>query len=331
MFPRQVVGWRLGSGALAAALVWPVAADHGPALHQTTDRIPQIELKAPGVFDDRARPAVAENALRYQVNATVLIPLLVASIPLVSRDNVGFGSAAARDFRAADGGWLRTYEFFAASISEQARGMNRMGFLREAVRLGADGNEWTVHFGVVSSNREETRDEAERNLDRDESIQPYSILDGFTDRAQTSNASVQLDLEGRWESSDDLYAELRPQWEAAEPDEETILENRDGRLYAEPLGFLGGLQWSLQTAAADVSRGEEPSKYRYPFVHNGKVFYLEVRGHAVDDRRQRRYAEAGLMASDAVLHRFNFRILDDKRDTWAVASRSSSARSGDAA
>ena len=65
MFPRQVVGWRLGSGALAAALVWPVAADHGPALHQTTDRIPQIELKAPGVFDDRARPAVAENALRY--------------------------------------------------------------------------------------------------------------------------------------------------------------------------------------------------------------------------------------------------------------------------
>ena len=81
------------------------------------------------------------------------------------------------------------------------------------------------------------------------------------------------------------------------------------------MGFLGGLQWSLQTAAADVSRGEEPSKYRYPFVHNGKVFYLEVRGHAVDDRRQRRYAEAGLMASDAVLHRFNFRILDDKRDT----------------
>ena len=106
--------------------------------------------------------------VRYQVNATVLIPLLVTSIPLVTRELVGFGSAAARDFRAEDGGWLRTYEFFAVSIPEQARGMNRMGFLREAVRVGADGNQWTAHFGVISSKWEETRNEAERNLDRDE-------------------------------------------------------------------------------------------------------------------------------------------------------------------
>ena len=237
MFQRQTAGWRLGLCALVAMLVWPVAAEHGPALYQTRDRIPQIELRAPGVFGDPAQPTVAEATIRYQVNATVLIPLLVTSIPLVTRELVGFGSAAARDFRAEDGGWLRTYEFFAVSIPEQARGMNRMGFLREAVRVGADGNQWTAHFGVISSKWEETRNEAERNLDRDESVQPYSILDGFTDRAQISNTSVRLDLDGRWEHSDDLYTELRPQWERAEPDEETTLRNRDGRTYFRAPGL----------------------------------------------------------------------------------------------
>ena len=281
---------------------------------QTARRIPRIETHAPGAFDGE-RPVLSEAEARYQVNATVVIPLIVASVPLVSRDDVGFGSAAGRDFSDGRGRVVRTYEFFAASIPERARGLNRLGFLREAVQLGRDGARWTAHFGVISANRETSREEAEASLDRDESVQPYTILDGLTDRSKNSNQVVELDLEGRWPTADALYADIRPQWQAAEPEDATVLENRDGRTYVQPVGFLGGLQYSLRVVAADVFRGNRPRKFRYPFVHDGKVFSLGLIRHAVDRGRQTRYAEAGLVTPDAVVHRLDYDIVDSDGNT----------------
>ena len=185
--------WRTGLLVLIAA----VCAIVGGESRAAEDRVPHIETRAPGTFDGE-RPVLSEAKARYQVNATVVLPLLVASIPLVSRDAVGFASAAGRDFPDEGRIRLRTYEFFAASIPGRARGLNRLGFLREAVELRFDGVRWTAHFGVISSNRESSREEAEASLDRDESVQPYTILDGFTDLTKNTNEAVDLDLKGRW-------------------------------------------------------------------------------------------------------------------------------------
>ena len=43
------------------------------------ERVPQIELRAPGAFDDPDRPVISEIQFDYQVNATVLLPLLFVS------------------------------------------------------------------------------------------------------------------------------------------------------------------------------------------------------------------------------------------------------------
>ena len=278
-------------------------------------RVPQVELRAPGAFDDPSLPARAVVSGNYEVHATVFIPLLFVSIPVANRDVVGVASTVARDVTADDGSWVRTYEFFAASVPERSRGLNRLGFLREAVRQGRDGVHSTAHFGVVSSTREATREEAEENLDRETRIESYSMLDGFTDRSQTWSATVKLDLEGQWATAGALYADLRPRWAVADPDEETTLQNERGQTYLEPVGFLGALQHSLRMAAVDAAQRGTPRPFRYSFIHNGKVFYLDLRGHSLDHGRRQRYVQAHLVALDALVHKLDYRIVDHEGDS----------------
>ena len=297
---------------LVGAIAW---SPSDPNLQPMAERVPQIELRAPGAFDDPDRPVISEIQFNYQVDATVLLPLLFVSIPLARRDDVGFGNASSRDFHAERGMRLRTYEFFATSIPERARGLNRLGFLREALLVKGDAVRSTAHFGVVSSNREQTREEAETLLDRDESVQPYTVLDGFTEQSQTSYEVTKLELERRWPTAGALYADLKPRWQAAEPDEEATRPNRDGQRYSEPGGFLGGFQHSLRAAAADLARGVPPRRLRQPFIHHGKVYRLELRGHSVDEGRRRRYVEAHLAAHDATIHKIEYRIRNDRGDT----------------
>ena len=91
---------------------------------------PKIELWAPDAFDGTGR-STGEYCVRYRVDATVLFPLF--SIPLAHREDVGFASAMVRDTNADASSRVRAYELFATSFPERARGLNRMGFIREAV------------------------------------------------------------------------------------------------------------------------------------------------------------------------------------------------------
>ena len=304
---------RVNRFAVVPLLVGAFAWSSPPSgLQPTGERVPQIESKTPGAFDDPHRPAISEIDFAYQVNATVLLPLLFVSIPIVSRDNVGFGSASSRDFRTDQGMHLRTYEFFATSNPERARGLNRLGFLREALLMEGSEVHSTAHFGVISSNREQTREEADTRLDRDESLQAYSIVDGLISHGQTTYELLELELEGRWPTAGALYAEVRPGWQTAEPDESETQPNPDGQRYPDPVGFLGGLQHSLQAVAADLARGARPRRHRQPFLHNGKVYGLELRGHSVDTRRLQRYVGERLVQPDATVHKINYRLRDER-------------------
>jgi hypothetical protein len=280
-----------------------------PTFSPAVDRVPQVEVRAPGAFGPSARPT-AEHRVRYQVNATVLLPLF--SIPFASRDNVGFAVTSVQDFTNRVSGLLRTHELFAASFPERARGLNRMGFIREAVNLERDGARWTAHFGALSSNPETSRRQVD--LDSDENLRAYTVMDGFTDSRRSWNRDVRLQLEGSWTSPLDFYETLIPIWQGKElePPNRSFPQTSPG--YSEPLGFLGIVIQSLRTAARDVSRGGEPRKIRYPFTHKGELMYLNLRAHRVDGRRQQKFVETGLVEAGAVVHRLDYRILDDEKD-----------------
>ena len=284
----------------------PVSGQGAPGQVRRT----RIEQRTPGVFDDSGSDALAEHEVRYQVNATVRIPLLFGSIPLVSRDEVGVGSFTVRDFAAEGTARLRAYEFFAVSIPERSRGLHRLGFMREVVHLGLDGAHWTAQFGVISGNAVASRDETDPRQERESHVQSYTALDAFTDPTRTTNDRVAIDLDGRWLTASELYADVRPLWGHATPDQTTTYENRARRGYVQPVAFLGALQHSLRIVAADIARRREPRKFRYPYVHGGALYFLELQDHQVDTRRQRVYIEVGLVGPDAVVHRMRYRLVD---------------------
>ena len=280
-----------------------------------TSRSPQIEIWAPGIYDGSERPADREDQVRYQVDATVLFPLF--SIPLAHREDVGFASAAVQEFSKGPQ-LVRTFELFSASFPERARGLNRTGFIREVVNIRRGRIRWTAHFGALSSNPETSRQEVA--LDGDESLQSYTVLDGFTNDSHSSNVDAHVVLDGSWSSAQQFYETLVAVWRLAEPE----VEEGRSQLQADvpsmrPLGFLGILHHSLDTAARDVQRRSVPRKILHPFAHKGQLMFLALRDHRVDDKRQQLYVERGLVPSDATVHRLDYQVLDrDKNELQRV-------------
>lgn len=273
-------------------------------------RSPQIEIWAPGIYDGIERPADREDRVRYQINATVLFPLF--SIPLAHREDVGFASAAVQEFSKGPQ-LMRTFELFSASFPERARGLNRTGFIREVVNIRRGRIRWTAHFGALSSNPETSRQEVA--LDSDESLQSYTVLDGFTNDSHSSNVDAHLVLNGSWSSPQQFYETLMPVWRMAEPEAEEERSQPQADVPSmRPLGFLGILHHSLDVAARDVERRSVPRKILHAFAHKGQLMFLALMDHRVDDGRQQLYVEQDLVASDATVHRLDYRILDQDKD-----------------
>ena len=174
-----------------------------------------------------------------------------------------------------------------------------MGFIREAVALGPDGIRWTAHFGALSSNPEESRQEV--TLESDETLQSYTVMDGFTDRTHASNTDVRLQLEGTWRFPTVFYDTLVAVWRATVPEPKSPSPAQAEVPYLEPLGFLGIVVKSLRDAALDVERASSPRKRRYPFAHKGELTYLVLDGHRIDERRHQSYVTDGLLEPAATV------------------------------
>jgi hypothetical protein len=279
------------------------AQESGPAT-------PWVEVTAPRAFDEFP-PNVSEQwEVSYRVDATVRLPLLFAKIPIVSRERVGVTSFSARDFTPDRRTGLRAYEFYAASFPERARGLNRLGFLREALTVTRGRVTETAQFGVISSEREDTMAKADEVLDNDAELLPYSVIDSLIRPATASSRVVRLSLAGSWNSAASLHHDVRPMWDDEEPAETRYLENLGDDRYATPLAFLGGLQKSLQDVADAVAAGQDPRRtHRYqPYVHNGRLFRFEVRSVDEDRDRAEDYGEAGWLEDPTTLRRVEYRL-----------------------
>ena len=106
-------------------------------------------------------------------------------------------------------------------------------------------------------------------------------------------------------------------WSVTPPDADRTLDNVNGESYMQPVGFLAGIQQTLQLAAADYSTDSAIDRFRYPYVHNGRVFFLELRNHEIDDGRAREYSAAGLVTAGATVHKLTYRVVDDRGDEVA--------------
>jgi len=265
-------------------------------------RVPTLEARAPGLFD----PASAQlrgQRVRYRVDADILLPLVLTSIHITSRSDVGWVTAGYRDCAADADAVLRGYELFSASRPERARGLNRQGFFREAVRIKPGGAVWTAYFGAMSYSPEQSYGEAEKALNAGRP-QAYEITDGLATAEQARALVFRVVTESPASDASDLYAALRPL--LAEPRRSPSVDAKPSKTLPT-LAFLGALETSLQAAAAAPGH-IDPKKKDIAFIHSGGVKVLELKGMSRDTGRGKRLASGGFVRTVNDVYSLDYRI-----------------------
>jgi hypothetical protein len=243
----------------------------------------------------------------------VRLPLLIGSIPIARRDNVGVGEFSVHDCPGSDATRVRAYEFFAGSSPERARGLNRLGFLREATRLGRAGPEETAHFGVMTISREESVEEARRAVDKGDTAQLYAFISGVIGPRGASNTVVRAPMSGRWTSASDLFRQVRPLWEAGPVAYSRTVVNAGRQQFESPVGFLGAIELSLRQVASEVAAARRVRGNPVAYVHNGRVYRLVITGGGLDAGQRAVYEAEGVLAPAAEVWRVEYRIVNEQR------------------
>lgn len=118
-------------------------------------------------------PDSVPDARYYRVDATILL----LSLPICTRPNVGSGYTR-RTVSRGEGGSTHVLEFAAGSLPERARGLNRLGMIRETVtELGGSIVE-ARYFGFMTASREESLGEAKNALNESAAESLFVAIEG---------------------------------------------------------------------------------------------------------------------------------------------------------
>jgi hypothetical protein len=293
--------------AAAAALAGVAALASTPPAADALPYVTWIENRASRAFDP-ATPQLRGLQAGYRVDAHVLLPLGFTSLELWSRTDVGMAVASYRDFAADAGDVLRAYELFSESRPERARGFDRRGFFREAVRLTPGGAAWTAYFGAMTSWPEKTLAEARRSAD---GPQPhtYEAIDGLSAPLETRSSVFLVATDRKLSGPNDLWAAVRPQLDAGPPRHSESIVGTAARPLPT-LAFLGALQISLRSAAVHRAAPLAPRATRVAFTHNGQVRQLELASIDPDPVRGRLYPRPEIVRNPADVFQLRYRIIN---------------------
>jgi hypothetical protein len=301
-FPAVLVLATLVAGIAGVSALGRVPADDDVRPYSTW-----IESRASGVFDP-ATPQVRGLRAVYRVDAHILLPLGFTSLDILSRTDVGTAVASYRDCAAEGDDVVRAYEFFSVSRPERARGLDRRGFFREAVRLTPGGAAWTAYFGAMTTWPEKTLAEARKSVDRPPS-HIYEAIDGLSSPLEMKSSVFRVSTDRPLTSPGEFWAAMRRQLEATAP---RYVDGKTGSSLKPlpPLAFLGALQASLRSAAIHRDRPLPPAATRLAFSHNGRLRQLELVSISRSARRARRYSNTGLVRNPPDVFELRYRIIN---------------------
>jgi hypothetical protein len=272
-----------------------------------------IETRASSAFDP-ATPHLRSMRVAYRIDAHILLPLGFASLELWTKEGVGQAVASYRDCDVEPGEVLRAFELFAASDPPKAHGLDRRGFLREALGVAPSGVAWTAYFGVMTAWPEKTLSDARKSA----SGPPphlYEAIDGLSTPLDGRSSLFVVSTEGQHRDPAALWAAVRPQLDDLAPRKALALIGTPIRPLPA-LAFLGALQAGMRSAAAHRDRPLSPAASRVPFVHNGLVRQLELSSMARDRDRGRRAVSSGLARGAADVYELRFRIVNPGEDDF---------------
>ncbi len=201
------------------------------------------------------RPDSRMEMRKYTANATVML----FSIPLVSKARVGSGYAVVEQ-----AGNTQSIQFGAGSYPENARGLNRLGFIQEAVVEEAPGKPAECAWlAFMTTSQEKNLDQAKKALEASGAMVPYSASQGYGKQGRFRSRVDRLEFSSKytWRNIERLVEEARGTMNSLTGDEAPAGEG--GR----PATFL----YLVRRAMLD-SRTRTSSL----LVFNGKEFQLDA-------------------------------------------------------
>jgi hypothetical protein len=131
---------------------------------------------------------------RYTAGATVML----FSIPLVSRASVGSGYAVVEEADRPAGRTL-SIQFGAGSYPDKARGLNRLGFIQEAVVEETPGRaSECAWFAFMTTSREKDLSQARVALQTSADMVPYSASQGIGTKGDFHSRVDRLEFANRY-------------------------------------------------------------------------------------------------------------------------------------
>ena len=200
----------------------------------------------------------------YQATAT----FLVFGVPIFKRKDVGSACACVEIGFAGDR-TVSALQFAAGSNLERARGLNRLGLMREAVVEQDSRLLKTSYAGFLTSSPEKSLDQGRHALNTAATEMACTLGSGESELGRTELSVRRFTIPGatRWT---DAVAILN----SIEKDSLDALAHRATSAHGPCATFL----YAIRRAAL-----EEASKARRQFFHNGKLHELITEKHQADD------------------------------------------------
>jgi hypothetical protein len=200
---------------------------------------------------------------QYRANAAVTF----FSIPLVSRAAVGSGFALIEEC-VSRGAKAVAIQFGAGSFPNRARGLNRLGYIKEEIVEAAPGKPLEcAYFAFMTTSQEKNLDQAKRAIEVAHGMIPYSAAEGsgqkghFASRVSRFNFPSEL----TWRDCPELVRRVRSAMSLGSEGQRA--EKDLPRSTAAPATFL----YAVRAAMLDPARKTDSA-----LVYNGKDYRLRT-------------------------------------------------------
>jgi hypothetical protein len=208
-----------------------------------------------------------EQTVRYRAKATILM----LSVPVFSRDNVGGGYLRVAEREETPGARRIELEFAAGSLPERAAGLDRLGAFEESVLETGGQLAQATYFGFMTASNEKSLDQAKAAL--------HSKAAGLTAiRGRIADGRVWNRLlrlsdvpQTPWFEHRALAGQLRRRFDDATTASEREVAGGGGGAARPLVTFLYALRCAMRAT---------PAACEQRFVHNGEALVLRTQKRA---------------------------------------------------
>jgi len=234
----------------------------------------------------QAPDAAAGCERRYRADAQVLL----FSIPVLHRANVGDGAAGWRETAGEDGAAVKLLEFTGRSAPERAAGLNRFGMVQELSRT-VDGGTEAIYFGLMTSSPEESAAEARKALHSNAKEVWFSAIEGRIGAGAISTAGARFLAPARTSPAErnELIERARQALDGAP---KRTMEWPSAQ--SAPRPFLHALAGLL----------DQPGPAETRYAYNGRMYRLRVE-RAPDPKAASTFRDAHLIPPTAAVSRIS--------------------------